>query len=280
MKKYCVTVLVLLATTAAFAQHRRTPPATNNNSQDSTSALTKALANAPQPAKPPKAVKPGKKDWSATAVKLDPKRSQDHFMFELGYNNWAGAQDSMNIQGFNRSANFYFMYAWPFKTDVRLSIAAGIGIGSDNVFFHDQEVLVAAYNNQTLAFPDESNEAHYKKYKLVTTYLEIPVELRFSLDPEHMDKSWKFAVGTKVGLMLSAYTKGKDWENPGGGPVGNYIQKESSKEFFNTAEFTPTFRVSKGYIGVFGQIHLNSLIKTSAGPAVFPWAAGIVLSGL
>ena len=104
-------------------------------------------------------------------------------MFELGYTNWAGATDSMNIQGFSRTANFYFMYNWPFKSDARLSVAAGIGIGSNNLFFHQQEVLVAAVNAQTLAFPDESQTNHYKKYKLVTTFLEVPVELRFALDP-------------------------------------------------------------------------------------------------
>jgi len=279
MKKYFITTLVFFATTAAFAQRRgrTTNPNTPTTTQakDTTSALTKALQNAPPPAKP---AKPGKKDWSK--VKLNPKRAQDHFMFELGYDNWAGATDSMNIQGFNRSANFYFMYNWPFKSDARLSVAAGIGIGSSNIFFHQQEVLVAAWQNQTLAFPDESQTNHYKKYKLVTTFLEVPVELRFALDPENMDHSWKFAVGTKVGLMLSAYTKGKTLQGPNGATLGNYTLKESSKEFFNTPKFEPTIRVSKGVIGIFAQIQLNPLIKASAGPAVFPWSTGIVISGL
>jgi Outer membrane protein beta-barrel domain len=279
MKKYLITALVFFATTAAFAQRRgrTTNPNTPTTTQakDTTSALTKALQNAPPPAKP---AKPGKKDWSK--VKLNPKRAQDHFMFEVGYTNWAGATDSMNIQGFSRTANFYFMYNWPFKSDARLSVAAGIGIGSNNLFFHQQEVLVAAYNNQTLAFPDESQSNHYKKYKLVTTFLEVPVELRFALDPENMDHTWKFAIGTKVGLMLSAYTKGKTLQSPNGQTIGNYTLKESSKEFFNTPEFQPTLRVSKGYIGIFAQIQLNPLIKSSAGPAVLPWSTGIVISGL
>jgi hypothetical protein len=95
-----------------------------------------------------------------------------------------------------------------------------------------------------------------------------------------MDHSWKIAVGTKVGLMLSAYTKGKDLISGSGATLGNYIEKESSKQFFNTPKFEPTIRVSKGVIGVFGQIQINSPIKASAGPAVFPFSAGIVLSGL
>jgi Outer membrane protein beta-barrel domain len=277
MKKYFVFALVLFATTAAFAQKRRSAnPTPTNQAQDTTSALQKALQNAPPPPKPPVAT--GKKDWSK--VKLDPRKAADHFMIELGYDNWANTPDSIHIQGFNRSFNFYFMYNFPFKSDVRWSVAAGIGIGSSNIFFHDQEVLVAAVQVSTLGFPDETGTNHFKKYKLVFTYLEVPIELRFAVDPTDMDHSWKIAVGTKVGLMLSAYTKGKDLISGSGQTMGNYIEKESSKQFFNTPKFEPTLRVSKGVIGVFGQIQINSPIKANAGPAVFPFSAGIVLSGL
>jgi Outer membrane protein beta-barrel domain len=278
MKKYFVFVLVLLATTAAFAQKRRSanPSTPTTQAKDTTSALTKALKSAP-PAPPP--ANPNKKDWSK--VKLDPRKAADHFMIELGYDNWANTPDSIHIQGFNRSFNFYFMYNFPFKSDVRWSIAAGIGIGSSNIFFHNQEVLVnASFTNQTLAFPDETGNTHFKKYKLVFTYLEVPLELRFAVDPTDMDHSWKIAVGTKVGLMLSAYTKGKDLISGSGASQGNYTEKESSKAFFNTPKFEPTLRVSKGVVGIFGQIQLNSPIKASAGPSVFPFSAGIVLSGL
>jgi hypothetical protein len=275
MKKYFITALIFLATTAAFAQKRHKNTTTTTTTQDSVAAK-----KAPVPTTTTTPTQPTgkpKRDWS----KLDlSKRAADHFMFELGYDNWAGAPDSIHIQGFNRSANFYFMFDFPFKTDPRLSVGAGLGIGSSNIFFHQQEVLVAAYTNNSLAFPDESGGNHFKKYKLVTTYLEAPVELRFAVDPEHMDKSWKFAVGVKIGLMLSAYTKGKDLQSPTGQTLGNYIEKESSKEFFNSPKLAGTLRVSKGFIGIFGQFQANTLIKPSAGPSVFPFSFGVVLSGL
>ena len=201
-------------------------------------------------------------------------------MFQLAYDNWANVPDSIHIQGLNRSANFYFMLDFPFKTDPRFSIGAGLGIGSSNIFFHQQEVMVAAYYNQTLAFPDETGANHFKKYKLVTTYLEAPVELRYAVDPENFDHTWKFAVGAKVGLLMSAYTKGKDIQSSTGQTLGNYIEKESSKQFFNTPKLAATARVSYGVVGIFGQFQVNSLIKASAGPSVFPFSIGITLSGL
>jgi hypothetical protein len=174
------------------------------------------------------------------------------------------------------------MLDFPFKSDQRLSLGAGLGIGSSNIFFHQQEVMVATSNpgTTTLAFPDETGENHFKKYKLVTTFLEAPVELRFAVDPEHMDQSWKFAVGVKVGIMLSAYTKGKDLENSSNAVISRYIEKESSTQFFNSPKLAGTLRVSKGVIGVFAQISATPLIKPSVGPSVFPVSFGIVLSGL
>jgi hypothetical protein len=270
MKKYFVTALVFLATTAAFAQKKDPKSVTKATSKDSVSIVQKPVTTT-------NSTPPAKKDWSKVSLS---KRANDHFMFQLGYDGWAGVPDSIHIQGFNRSANFYFMFDFPFKTDPRLSVGAGLGIGTSNIFFHQQEVMVAAYQNTTLAFPDESGGNHYKKFKLVTTYLEVPIELRFALDPEHTNSSWKFAVGTKVGLLMSAYTKGKTLQNSVNQTLGNYTQKESSKEFFNSTKLAATARVSYGVFGVFGQFQINSLIKTSAGPAVFPFSFGIMLSGL
>ena len=275
MKKYLITALVFLATTAAFAQKKHK----NNQNPPPAKDTTASVPKTPTPAATPVVgiAKP-KKDWSKVDLT---KRAADHFMLQLGYDNWIGTPDSINIKGFNHSEGFYFMYDFPFKTDARFSVGAGIGIGSSNIYFNQTYPQVAAYNNSTLAFTNVNGASSgFKKFKLVTTFLEIPLELRFAVDPEHMDKSWKFAVGTKIGLMLSAYTKGVDPTNGAGQVVAHTSEKESSKQFFSTPKFAPMIRISKGVIGVYGQLQVNSLIKSGAGPTVFPFSFGFVLSGL
>jgi hypothetical protein len=172
------------------------------------------------------------------------------------------------------------MYDFPFKTDARFSIGAGVGVGSSNIYFDQTYPQVAAFQNQTLAFTPTGGSDHYKRFKLTTVYLELPVELRFALDPEHMDQSWKFAVGAKIGLMVSAYTKGVTAVNSAGQTIGNVTVKEYGKQFFNTPKLAATARVSKGVIGLFGQLQINSLVKPTAGAPVFPFSFGFVLSGL
>jgi Outer membrane protein beta-barrel domain len=254
MKKFFVFGFVLLLTYTAFAQ------------KDTSAA--KAPASATGTA--------AKKDWSKISLK---NRANDHFMVQVGYDNWAGAPDSVSITGFGRSFNFYAMYDMPFKTDPRFSVAAGLGIGCSNVYFNQQQVLVAA-QTPTLQFQSTAGQNHFKKFKLVATYLDIPIELRFALDPENTNKSWKFAIGTKVGFLLSTYTKGKNLLNNANQSINNYIEKESSKAYFNGTRLAPTIRISKGPVGVYAQYQVTSFTKTATASAMFPWEAGIVISGL
>jgi hypothetical protein len=249
MKQLFITALALVTITTAFAQ------------TDSTSLI------------------PRKKDWSK--VNLG-HRANDHFMVQVGYDGWAAVPDTINISGFSRSFNFYFMFDMPFKTDPRWSVGAGLGLGSSNIFFHNQFVDVAGTGNSatTLAFTDQSGGNHFKKFKLVSTYLEVPIELRYAIDPEHTNKSWKFAVGVKPGLLLSVYTKGKNLENNANQVIDSYIQKESSKRYFNGARLVGTARISRGVFGIFGQIQATGLIKSGAGPAVYPFSLGLSFSGL
>jgi len=207
-------------------------------------------------------------------------RANDHFMIELSYDNWVGKTDSMNTTGFCRGFAFYFMYDFPFKSDPHFSIGVGLGIDASNIFFDKTEVLVAAPGNLTLAFPNTANSEHFKKYKLVLTNLDLPLELRYAFNPANTNKSWKIALGFKAGVLLSAYTKGKDLEDAGGRIQNYYIEKKSSKQFFNAGRIVATARVSYGFIGVFGTLQLTPLMKNTAGPVVNPYSIGIVLSGL
>jgi hypothetical protein len=173
----------------------------------------------------------------------------------------------------------YLMFDFPFKTNPQWSVAIGAGIGSSNIFFDKMAVDVAG-TTQTLRFRNLADTNHFKKYKLVTAYLEAPVELRFTLDPVNYGKSFKVAVGAKIGTLLSAHTKGKTLQNKAGGTVNSYIAKESSKKYFNGNRICVTGRIGYGSFSVFGSYQVNQFIKEGAGPDVKPYSIGLTISGL
>lgn len=206
-------------------------------------------------------------------------RSGDHFLIQIGYDRWANMPDSIHTKGFSRSFNMYLMFDFPFKTNPQFSVALGAGIGSSNIYF-DKMIVDVAGNTQTLRFRNVADTNNFKKYKLVTAYLEAPVELRFTADPVNYNKSFKVAIGAKIGTLLNVHTKGKNLLNKSGGTVNSYIVKENSKRYFNGNRLCVTGRVGYGSFSLFGSYQVNSFIKEGAGPDVKPYSIGLTISGL
>ena len=206
-------------------------------------------------------------------------RSGDHLLIQIGYDSWANMPDSINTKGFSRSLNMYIMFDFPFKTNPQFSVAIGAGIGSSNIFF-DKQIVDVAGNTQTLRFRNVADTNHFKKFKLTTAYLEAPVELRFTLNPSNYSKSFKVAVGAKVGTLLSVHTKGKNLQNRSGGAINNYTMKENSKRYFNGTRLALTGRIGFGSFSLFGSYQVNQFIKEGAGPDVKPFSIGLTISGL
>jgi hypothetical protein len=220
---------------------------------------------------------PAKKKKSAVDLS---GRANDHFLIQLGYTGWAGKPDTINTSGFSKSFNVYFMFDFPFKTNPKLSMAFGPGISSDHIIFKKTHVGIADIGSSILTFRDDSDTNHFKKTKLNTTYLEAPVEFRYTSNPLNSDKSFKVAIGVKVGTMIKAHTRNKDWENQSGNTLNNYTMKEASKRFFNTTRLVGTARVGLGHFSLYGSYQITSLFKEGVAAEIRPFSIGLTISGL
>lgn len=210
-----------------------------------------------------------------------PNRTKDHFMIQYGADAWASRPDSVRTGGFSRHFNFYFMFDKPLKNNPKTSVGIGFGIGSSNMFFNNTNVNVKA-NTVRLPFTIADSIDHFSKFKLTTLYLELPVEFRYFSNPNNMNKSWKFAIGVKVGTLLKAYSKGKNYVNRAGQSLygTTFIEKEQSKKFFNGTSLAFTGRVGYGIIGLQGSYNVLGVLKDGAGATMNRWSLGISISGL
>jgi hypothetical protein len=189
--------------------------------------------------------------------------------------------DSINSHqsGFSKGFNAYLMFDKPFKSSPRFSIGIGLGIGSSNIVFKNMNVDIKSTGTK-LPFTATDSTNHFKKYKLSLSYIEVPLEFRFTSDPLNSNKTLKFAVGGKVGTIINAHTKGKELLNKNNSLVNDFIQKENSKKFFNGTRFMATARVGYGIISLFGAYQLNNVLKDVAGPPMKLYQIGLTLSGL
>jgi Outer membrane protein beta-barrel domain len=205
-------------------------------------------------------------------------RANDHFMLQFGYTGWAGIPDTISKSGLSKSINAYFMFDYPFKTNPKLSIALGAGIGSDHITF--TKTLVGIKDITTIFhFTDQSDTNHFKKTTLATSYLEAPIEFRFSANPL-TGKGIKAAIGVKVGTLINAHTRNSKFQNKSNTLINDYVMKEASKRFFNKSRICAMARIGYGHFSLYGSYQLTTLLKDGAGPQVRPYSIGLTLSGL
>lgn len=208
-------------------------------------------------------------------------RTGDHLMLQLTNDHWIGAPDSIKsrMKGFARGANVYVMLDQRFKSSPKWSVAFGLGLGTSNMYFKNMTVDLKSKTN-TLPFRNVDSVDHFKKYKLTTAFLELPVELRYTFDPENESKSMKAAIGFKVGTVLNVHTKGKTLLDKNGATINSYTAKETAKGYFNSTRLAATARVGYGNFSIFASYQLNNILKDGVGPDMKLFQIGLNLSGL
>jgi hypothetical protein len=220
-------------------------------------------------------------DTSRNTKLLSPMQvpSNDHFMVQIGGATWLDKPDSINTGGFSRTFNMYVMLDFPFKTNPHFSVALGPGLATDHIFLERQRADIAGATS-SIRFFRPADSSYFDKFKVSTAFLEVPVELRFTGSPENNAKSFKMAVGAKIGTMFSAWTKAKELKNSAGNTTNDFIVKEKSKRYFNTTRISLMGRVGYGHFTLFGTYALTPVFKEGVGPQMNALSLGLTLSGL
>ena len=273
MKKLLIVFVSIIVSVVGFAQAKK------EITKDSTQAVKLKPVLKPASKKVVmKAAPLPKKDWSKVDLSTRPA---DHFMIQYGSDAWLGRPDSVRTTGFSRHFNAYFMLDKPFKSNKKYSLAFGLGIGSSNIFFKNTRVDIRA-TGARLPFTNVDSADHFSKFKVVTIYAEVPVELRYYSNPENPGKSWKAAVGVKVGTLVKTYTKGKDYQNKNGASIygPSYIEKQSNNRFFNGTMLAVTGRIGYGIFSIDAGYQINGVLKDGVGPSMNKFSLGLTISGL
>lgn len=210
-----------------------------------------------------------------------PNRPGDHLMVQLSSDHWTGMPDSISShqKGFSRGFNIYFMLDKPFRSSPKYSIGIGAGISTSNITFNKMNVDLKS-TSPLLPFTPTDSTNHFKKYKLATGYLEVPLEFRFTSKPLSVNKSFKAALGIKVGTLINAHTKGKNLQDKNNNLLISYVEKENSKRYINGTRFMATARVGYGILSLFGTYQINNVLKDAMGPNMKLYQIGLTLSGL
>lgn len=159
---------------------------------------------------------------------------------------------------------------WPVLVKVNLvnhylGLRTGIGIEMNN-YRYTKSITYKNDISQTYIFRDTVN---FKKNKLFTEYLTIPLMFTVETDPYHSGRSFHFATGLTFGYLVKSRTK----------QISPERGKVKDNDPFNLEQFRTSLRTEIGY----GPVRLYGAYSFTAihdyGPKQYPFSIGIVLSG-
>jgi hypothetical protein len=179
------------------------------------------------------------------------------------------SQDYMSLN-YGKSLNFQLN---PFEKDIHIYkdyINLVIGLGFEwNQYEFSNKTKLNADSSYTSGKIDSSNSYVYKKNRLKSTFVNVPILLEFNTN-KNPDKAFHLALGVIAGYKLGSRTRQileKD---------GNDI-RFIRKDDYNINPFRINAHASVGFknFTVFGNYALTPLFVKGKGPELYPFTIGL-----
>jgi hypothetical protein len=185
------------------------------------------------------------------------------FLVELGLNLPFDRpnQFKLGVLG-SRTANVYYQYDMRILKS-KISFHPGIGVSLERYRFKNNYVLDYDNNNALSMITPKDYGHSVRKSQLITNYLEIPVELRYSTNPEDPTRSFKISVGARGGILFNSFTKVKYTED------GDKVKIKNKQPYqLNQFRYGVYAKIGAGNFSLFGYYNLTPVFKTGRGPVL------------
>ena len=146
-----------------------------------------------------------------------------------------------------------------------ISTAIGLGISAQNI---KTNAYLIEGPNESPSFQIIPDTLSYDKNKLATTYIELPMEIRFRTPRNYHNKSFKLTIGAKFGYLLKSYHKyvGEDYRvsvNP-----QTIKFKEYNLPFINNVRYGIYIKAFYGKFGINAYYSLSSYLQPEYEPQI------------
>jgi hypothetical protein len=190
------------------------------------------------------------------------------FAIDFGFNMPTQKEGfSTNFFG-SRTLNIYYYYDYQIGNS-NFSLHPGIGLGLERYKFSNDRTLAYIPGSSspfdTLRMVTSTsllpNASSIKKSGLITNYVDVPLEVRFSTNPDDPSRSFKVSLGFKFGVLYDSFTKIKYRED-------SETKKLKDKQNFNLnpIRYGVLFRIGAGSFSAYANYTLSPLFKDGEGP--------------
>lgn len=194
-------------------------------------------------------------------------RWEDKIVLEFTNDMWVNLPSGVELRPFSPGFKGYLFSDYSFgKSD--FSFAWGLGVSVDNVhsnatFLRGIDVDGVTLDQELTPFPEGYE---YNRNKLVTTFIEIPIEFRYI---HTGPRPFKMAVGFRVGYMVSNHQKIIDTEGK-----RKYYDFDALNEF----RYGLSARMGVGFVQLTGFYSLVPLVDPGKGSDVIAVSLGLAFT--
>lgn len=206
-----------------------------------------------------------------------------NFLIDFGFNGTTLSPNNFSIGWWgSRSVNLYYYYPLRFGKS-RFSFTPGIGLGMDRYKFSNAYFVADTLRDGNFEMVDNFrvDSIVYKGLKksiLGAQYLDIPLEFRYSANPDDLNRTFWIAIGGRIGFLYNPYTKIK-----GKFDGEKYIYKNKFNHGLNELRYGPSIRIGIGNFNMYGFYNMSPLFATDKGPdktTMTSFTMGISIIGL
>lgn len=204
----------------------------------------------------------------SAATNSKEKEAPISVVLNLNHTRLLDLQKSVDQKLLSRGLDVSLHYEFSIVSN-RFSFAPGIGFSTGN-YFIDGDILQSTDSNgvKTSAIEPFADEFSFKRHKLSTNYVEVPLEFRYQTAKNSAGATYKVAVGFKAGYMVNVHTKTVTSD----GRFKAFIFDDVS-----SFRYGPTVRMAYGRFGFSGFYSLATLFEDGKGADITPIAIGFTL---
>jgi hypothetical protein len=197
--------------------------------------------------------------------------------FHVGFNNLMNTDGKLetadNYGSLEISSGNSINFQWDILTQAmnlykqKIRLVYGIGIDYNNYNFKQSVSL----NTDSIPLFITQDGVEYKKNKLVTQYLNIPLMLNFKLSPKNEEGEMYISAGANFGYLIRSHQK-QVWEDNG-------KRKNKVRDDYSLEKYRIGYEVQFGYNNVilYGKYFPKSIFQANQGPELRTLSAGILI---
>jgi hypothetical protein len=190
---------------------------------------------------------------------------------DFTYDIWQDMPGTVGRKGFNRSSSMFGTYNFKLSNS-NFYLCPGFGFNFRNIY---GKALLQRDTLTGVAYVPIPDGTSYKKAKTLLSYMELPVDLRYSY------KRFQAGVGFKISCNIGVMSKYKGEQFAEDGIAGVYSVGSNIQEKWMQVpnaerfQFGAQVRIGYSWIHAYGYYSFSKVFKSSTGIEMYPISVGI-----